>query len=149
MEKAKKNLKVFSILVLVFAGCDFIKSIVEVLFFAKIPPVGTTPAIWIASKIVFVVLAVLVLIPQIFVGVRGIKMANGTVTKKGHITWASILCIIVSLGIIIIGINAIWPEVFKVSTTAARTTVSLSLLIAENLVYLEYIRNAKLIAKEA
>lgn len=106
MVNARKNLKQTSIVVLIFAALSLIKIALDAILgglIVKIPedqipaeilqilPVGTIQMIVTVAGIVTFVFAILLLLPDIFLGLRGMKMADAPEKTKGHITWAKVL----------------------------------------------------------
>ena len=97
MEKARKNLKEMSVLILIFAVFSFVRSIVEILFAGlsiKDLPEEITENIVIIGIVVLCVFSLILSIPQLYVGIRGIKVAKKPVATKGHIVWAIILAVL-------------------------------------------------------
>ena len=104
MKKNRKELKAFSILVLVILAIELIRSIIE-LCITGIPsaseiPGGATEGMVRASYIIAFVLVFILAIHEIYVGIKGIKIANGAKSGKAHIIWAVILAIIAGLSFI-------------------------------------------------
>ena len=95
MEKTRKNLKELSIVALIFVGLSLIRMIVDVCLngFGEIKdlPEGVSESVGQVALVVVWVLGILFLIPQIYVGVKGIKQANNPTPGKAHIVWAFIL----------------------------------------------------------
>jgi hypothetical protein len=60
---------------------------------------GVSRELVIATMIALFVISLILLIPQIYVGVRGIKIAKAPEAKKGHIVWAVILLVFSVFGI--------------------------------------------------
>jgi hypothetical protein len=50
--------------------------------------------------IISFVLSLVALLPQIYVGVKGIKIANGAPSGKAHIVWAIILAVFAAIAVI-------------------------------------------------
>ena len=146
MEQARKNLKMASILVFIFAGWDFITAIVECLFLdsSRVAELAkTTENIVAISKIVFLVLAVLVLLPQLFVGFRGLQYAKNPKSAKGHIVWAKIIFVILVLAFISHIINLVKIQAYGVGVVELFST------FAEGILYFDYIKYAIAVSKEA
>lgn len=104
MEKNRKELKVLSIVILAFIALTMIKALVTVCVnglpqATEIPQGMTAETVKIVA-IVFLVLGFVVAIPQIYVGVKGILVANGAAGGKGHIIWALILAILAGVSVI-------------------------------------------------
>ena len=103
MEKAKKNLKIASWLVLVMVAFSAVRMIVDAAlkgFEVKEVPEGMTEDIVRIALIVAFALGFVVLLPQIYVGIKGLKVANAPCLAKGHIVWATILLVIALLSLI-------------------------------------------------
>jgi hypothetical protein len=102
MEHSRKHLKEASFLVLLFAAFSLIRMTVEVLvtgFGTGDNALGVSRELVIATMIALFVIGFILLIPQIYVGVRGIKIAKAPEAKKGHIVWAVILLVFSVFGI--------------------------------------------------
>ena len=144
MEQSKRSLKISAFLLLFFAAMTLIRVVLGVIFedfsSAELPD-GNTDNVILISKIVLLAVAGLCLIPQVYVGVKGIKVANSPDGSKAHIIWAEILFIITVLSLIspIVGL-------VKNDTESDNIGALLSLLL-EGSVYFEYILDARKIAK--
>ena len=107
MEKNKKNLKAMSIVVLVLAGLSLLSIIFE-LFFGSFNealnsttlPEGATDNVILASKIVLLVISFLLILPQLYIGFKGLKIAKTPDNSKGHIVWGVILMVFSAIGLI-------------------------------------------------
>ena len=94
MEKAKKNLRDSSLLVLFFVVLSAIRKIVDAVvngFEVKEVPEGMTEDVVRIIMVAGFVLSFVVLLPQIYVGIKGLKIAKEPSAAKGHIVWAVIL----------------------------------------------------------
>ena len=145
MEKSRKNLKTYSFLVLLFGAVSLIKAIVE-LCFVKIDmsqlPEGTTEETVLIAKIVILVLSVIVLLPQFYVGFKGLRIAKNPTASRTHIKWAIVLLVITALALVS-------PIVEIVKGNHIGLSVStLCDLVLEGTIYFEYIRYARSVAKE-
>ena len=92
MENSRKHLKEASLLVLIFAALSFIRLIVQV--FTGFGPTVTgefSRELVLATMIVVFAINFILLLPQIYVGIRGLKNAKSPESSKGHIVWAVIL----------------------------------------------------------
>ena len=80
MDKNRKDLKSYSILILVLVALTLIRSIVNFctngLPQAEGLPAGSGKELVQISTIIGLVVGILLLIPQVYVGVKGIKVAN-------------------------------------------------------------------------
>jgi hypothetical protein len=99
MKDNRKELKVFSIMILIFTGTSILRSILDVCIngFPKIAatdiPENVTPEMLHIASVVTFVIGLILFIPQIYIGVKGILVANGSSSGKAHIVWAVILAI--------------------------------------------------------
>ena len=103
MENAKKNLKIASWMVLVLVAFTAVRKIVDAVingFEVKEVPEGMTEDMVRISLIIAFALGFVVLLPQLYVGIKGLKVANAPCLAKGHIVWATILLVIALLGVI-------------------------------------------------
>lgn len=145
MEQKKKQLKNASILVLVFAAVSFAKTIVELFItdLSDIPiPDGAPENILLIAQIVFVVISVLLLTPQIYIGIKGLKLAkNPDRSAKAHIVWGIILLVLAVLALIS-------PIASIVQKQDVLTNVSLLFgMLLDVLVLFDYVKCAKALAK--
>ena len=107
MEQTKKNLKTTSIIVLLLAGLSLINIVFE-LFFGKLNeemknaplPEGSPENIIQIAQIFILVISLLVILPQVYIGIKGIRMAKKPNSSKAHIIWAIILLVITVLGMV-------------------------------------------------
>ena len=95
MENYRKHLRDMSIIVLVFSLITCAINILSLLkgFNADNLPEGATPGLVLATQIVMGVLSLVFLIPEIYIGVKGIKVAKNPDSSSGHIIWAVILAV--------------------------------------------------------
>lgn len=96
MEKSKKNLREMSLLILILAGLALIRMIVSLCvngIHIDAAQAGVSPELAKATGIAIVVASFVALLPQIYVGFKGLKVANGDATGKAHIVWAAILLV--------------------------------------------------------
>ena len=107
MEKTRKNLKTTSIVVLALAGLSLINIIFE-LFFGEFKeaannatlPDGSPDNIILITQIFVLVISVLLLLPQVYIGIKGIKIAKNPDSSKSHIVWGIILIVLTASGLI-------------------------------------------------
>ena len=98
MEKSIKNLKSMSWVVLGLAGLTLLNIIFE-LFFGELNaefqnatlPDGSPDNVVLIAQIFILALTVLMLLPQVYIGIKGIKVANCPDSSRGHIIWGVIL----------------------------------------------------------
>lgn len=105
MEKNKKELKTFSLLILLFVALSLIKNIVSLCVNGiAVPseiPQGMSKEMVQTIATITVAISFIIYIPQIYVGVKGIKVAEGKASGgRAHITWALILAILAGIALI-------------------------------------------------
>ena len=102
MSNSRNHLKEASFLVLLFTAFSFIRMIIQLFvgFEADPTEVGVSHEIIVATMIVMLVVGMILLLPQLYVGVKGMKIAKNPTSSKGHIVWAVILLIFSAFGII-------------------------------------------------
>ena len=146
MTNTRKNLKLMSIVILALAAFTLIRvalSTFAIDFNMENLPEGATPGLVLAAQIVLCVVSFILLLPQIYVGVKGIKISKKPDTSKGHIVWATILAVLSAICIISPVMNMVqtgdikgnFAELIDVVTDAA--------------VYFAYVGYAKQILKAA
>ena len=98
MEQSRKTLKIMSIVILVLAAITLFSTAFELLFgdtFTNVEiPEGSPENIVPITKIFLAVITVIMLIPRVYLGVKGIKVANSPNSSKGHIVWGVILLVL-------------------------------------------------------
>lgn len=107
MEQTRKNLKTSSIVVLVLAGLSLLNIIFE-LFFGQLNgelknaaiPEGAPDNIVLITQIFVLVVSVLILIPQVYIGIKGLMIAKKPKASIAHIVWAIILIVFTASGLI-------------------------------------------------
>ena len=131
MNLNRKYLKNISIIVLILAGI-FLINLVRGIFFdglnqAAIPEGAPENTLQI-TQIFMLVMSLLFLLPQIYVGVKGLKIANEPDASKGHIVWASILLATAAWSVAsglfsMIGDGVTLSSVFDIAVVAVETVV--------------------------
>ena len=143
MEQSRKNLKIASIVVLVFAGFSLLELVGELLFGdlnqAAIPE-GAGDNILMITKIILIVVGLLCTIPQVYIGLKGLKVAKNPDSSRGHIIWGIILLAISAFGLI-----SSLVEVFKQGNTFEDISGVLSIVV-EVCIFFEYVKYAKDVA---
>ena len=107
MEQARKNLKTSSIIVLALAGLSLLNLIFGIFFGdlntelnnATIPD-GAPGNVILITKIFVLVVSILILLPQLYVGLKGLKMAKKPDSSRGHIVWGIILLVFTACGLL-------------------------------------------------
>ena len=144
MENARKNLKVSAILVLIFAGLSLIRTICDMIFLdpSKVTvPEGSPENIVLIAKFVIIGIALVVLLPQVYVGVKGLKLASNPGPAKACIVWATILFVISILSIISPIAGLIKHEFIGSNVSALLDAV------VDILIYFEFIKYAKTVSQ--
>lgn len=102
MSISRNHLKEASFLVLLFTAFSFIRMIIQVFvgFEADPTQVGVSHEIIVVTMIIMFVVGLILLLPQLYVGVKGMKIAKNPTSSKGHIVWAVILLVFSAFGII-------------------------------------------------
>lgn len=102
MSNSRNHLKEASFLVLLFTAFSFIRMIIQLFFGFEADPtqLGVSHEIIVATMIVMFVVGLILLLPQLYVGVKGMKIAKNPTSSKGHIVWAVILLVFSAFGII-------------------------------------------------
>ncbi len=144
MEQARKHLKKTSIVVLIFAGLSLISIVAQLIwgdFSQASIPEGSPDNILLITKMVLLAISLLLLIPDVYIGIKGLKVAKKPNSSKGHIVWAIILFVlsIISLISSVVGL-------FSTESIGENISDIFSVLL-EILIYFEYIKYAKMVAK--
>ena len=145
MELTRRNLKIESIVVLAFAALTFIHLVFQLIFvdFNKAElPAGADETTLLITKILIMAVSFVLLLPQIYIGIKGLKIAKNPNSSKAHIVWAIILFVVTVIALISPISNIIKQE--AVSDNVSRL---LSLLV-EGFVFFDYIRYASAVAKD-
>lgn len=107
MEQTRKYLKTSSIVVLVLAGLSLLNILFE-LFFGTLNaeminaaiPEGAPNNILQIARIFILVVSILLLLPQAYIGIKGLIISKRPDDSKGHIIWGIILMIFTALGLL-------------------------------------------------
>lgn len=145
MEKSRKDLKISSIVILLFGVWSLVDVISQV-FFGEINnanvPAGAPDNILEITRIFLIVVSALILLPQFYIGIKGIAVANKPNSSKGHIRWAIVLLVFTIIGFVDAVIRVIGGESIKEYISVFAN------LALEGVLYYEYIVFARLVAKE-
>jgi uncharacterized membrane protein HdeD (DUF308 family) len=103
MEQTKKYLKLSSIAVLALAGFSMLQVVYE-MFFGELSnaiiPEGAPDNILLITRIFIFSFALLLMLPGIYIGIKGVRMAKKPNSSKGHIVWGIILLVLTFLSLI-------------------------------------------------
>jgi hypothetical protein len=143
MKKSRANLKITSVLILILVALTLIKIVAELIFGdinVALMPSGAPENLLLITKIFVVTVSLIMLLPQIYLGVKGIWASNNRGGTRIHIPLAVILFVITVLSLIspIVGIikwEDVWDNVFGL------LSIALQLII-----YFEYIKYSREVA---
>ena len=141
MNNARKNLKLYSFVVLAVAVFNFIGVLSYVLFGDlnnAVIPADASENLLLITKIVLLSLVALFMIPDLYVGIKGLRIAKKPDSSaSAHIVWAFIL-----MGVVIVSmINTIVSIVTQGFTKDNVGTVLI--LLVDAAVYFDYIKYAR------
>lgn len=105
MEKTRYNLKITSICILLVTAFRLVSNIFN--FFngglevtSDMIPEGYTKEMVYITLVVMGVISLLALLPSIYMGIKGLKIAKNPDTSKAHIVWAMILLVLTAISIL-------------------------------------------------
>lgn len=136
MEQNQKYLKIISWLLLAFAVLDLVKIVVT----GIMGMAALSAGVGMIVAVVAVAISGLLLVPQVYVGVKGLAVAKAPSKAKAHITWAFVLMIVNFVGLLATAISF-----FKGEGNAAEV----SSLAVQIFLYYLYITNAKKVQEAA
>ena len=146
MSNARKNLKYMSIVILALTVFTLIRVVLDVFSIdlnADTIADGVNAALVLAGQIFVCAFSLILLLPQVYVGVKGLKIAKNPVSSKAHIVWATILAVLSVLG-------TLSPLSAMVQTgDFANNFVTLLDAATDAAVFIAYIGFAKQVLKEA
>ena len=103
MEQSRKELKITSIAVLVYAAFSLLSVLVEV-FYGEINsveiPAGSPENVLLITKIILVSVSALFFLPELYVGFKGLKEAKEPDSSHAHIIWATIIFLFAVIALI-------------------------------------------------
>ena len=97
MTNSRKNLRDISAIVLFFAVINCVREVLNIFlvdFKMATLPEGATEGLVLVTQIVMAAFALIFLIPDLYVGVKGLKVAKKPDSSKAHIVWATILAVL-------------------------------------------------------
>jgi hypothetical protein len=144
MEQTRKYLKLSSIAVLVLAGFFMLQVVCELLFGElsnAIIPEDVSYNILLITQIVIFTFALLFTLPNIYIWIKGLRIAKKPDSSKAHIVWGIILLVFTIL-------SFISPVVDLINNGLKYGNISEFLSIAvEASVFFEYIKYAIAVRK--
>ena len=144
MEQTRKYLKLSSIAVLALAFFSLLQIVSELLYGElnnAVIPEGAPENILPITKIVLFSVALLLTLPNIYIGIKGLRIAKKPNSSKGHIVWAIILLAFAALFLIEQGVGFI-HDGFNFENISAFCSI-----VVEVTVFVEYIRLAIAVRK--
>ena len=105
--QSRKNLRISSIVVLALAGLSLLNIIFE-LFLGELNgelnnamiPEGAPENVGLIARVFILVVSFLLLLPHVYIGIKGLKMAKTPDASRGHIIWGIILTVFTAIGLI-------------------------------------------------
>ena len=96
MDKSRKNLLTFSLFIIGFAVMAVVSIGLELYFGFNnaAAPEGASDNILDITKAFVFAVSLIMLLPQFYVGIKGIRVSKNPDSSKGHIVWGIILFII-------------------------------------------------------
>ena len=145
MSQTRKKLKAVSIVVLALAGLSMLNLAFELFFgesfnSAEIPE-GSPDNIILIAKIVVAVISFIVLLPQIYIGFKGIKVANNPDSSRAHIIWGFILFVLTLISLI-----SPLMAIIKLEDVFANVAQFLSVAVDAAILF-SYIRFSKMVSE--
>lgn len=137
MEKAKKNLKIWSTLYIILAIIDVV-SFIGAYLGGELKVENVSEKMQTAVLVIVVVLVILMALSKLFLGVQGYRQVNGKTKGTGHITFAKIIFVLS-----IIACVASVPNMINGFNYKAISDLCLNLFSA--LVVFDYMKQAKYI----
>lgn len=143
MARSSKALKITSIVILILTAMTLLELATELFLgdFKNVPiPEGSPDNIIFITQMFVLAVSFILLLPQIYVGFKGLKVANNPDSSKGHIFWATIIFIILIS-------NLISPILALVKQEEVGQNIRIILRTAvEVIVYYDYIKYARDVA---
>ena len=99
MEQAKKHLKVSSYIVLLFVVLTLIE-LIAAIFLGDLSSAQAPGNLVLITQIFLLVFSALLMLPKIYVGIKGLRIAKNPVPCKKHIVWAVIILVFTALELI-------------------------------------------------
>ena len=151
MGSTRKNLRTSSVIVLALAFLSLINILFE-LFFGELSEElknavlsgATADNLVLITQIFVLVVSALMLLPEFYIGFKGLKMAKYPDSSVGHIIWGIILIIFTAYGLLSTFLD------FIKGNGQALVSISEMLSVAVDLVVLiEYVKFARAVRKGA
>ena len=141
MEKAKKNLKTSSLIVLLFAGLTLFKIVTELIYGAELNqatiPEGAPENILMITKLFLLGLTIFLLIPHLYIGLRGLYL----VKKPGSSATAAIVVAWIMFAVAVAGGIGGVIDMVKGATREGIRDIAQAML--DGVIMYEFIRYAR------
>ena len=142
MQQNLKHLKLASIGVIALAVATMLDLISAIFFGSGSDMAGAPENVVLATEIFAIVISGLLLLPQVYVGVKGLLIAKNPNSSKLHIILAAIVFVISAL-------NLLSSVIGLLTKNGEGTGISgLLLYVLDVAVYFDYIKYARIVAKE-
>ena len=142
MEQLKKHLKISSIVVLFFTLGTVFNIIAGLMELNTLNvPEGAPDNTLMITQIILIVVSAILILPQIYIGLKGIKIAKKPNSSKSHIVVAIILFIFTLLSLL----SSSFTLIEGMSNEGIGTLLGIAI---EASVYFDYIMAARAVAKE-
>lgn len=141
MEKSRKHLKTNSIVILILTFATILNLLSALIELNRVAiPIDAPENTLIITKIIIIIVSTVILLPQIYIGIKGLKVAYKPDDSKSHIVVATILLVLTVLGTIspvvaVIKQQDVWENV----RTLLYSLVEIS-------VFYDFIKSAKAVA---
>lgn len=141
MKQAKKMLRDVSVAILIFALLTIVRTVLEIVLGPNIPadqiPEGITKEFVEIVLLIAQIMAVVFVLPQIYIGYKGYKISHGQECTKGPIVWATIL-LVLSVITLISSVSAVFNP-----TDIFNNILALIISICDVALYFLYVKYAK------
>jgi uncharacterized BrkB/YihY/UPF0761 family membrane protein len=146
MNQSRRHLKEASLLVLIFTALTLLRLLIQcftVGFEGDPEQAGVSQELMVAAVVVAFVINLIALLPQLYIGVKGMKIAKEPASTKGHIVWAVILLVF-----------AVFSIISTASSIVSQTNILDNVIVIVDhalhvLVYCAYIKYANQVLKGA
>ena len=148
MGSPKKILKIYSFVMLGLAALTLASIILELRsgeINNAIIPDGAPENVLAIAKGVILVISLVFLLPQLYLGIKGLRVVENPDSSRGHITCSMVLLILSILALV----TPIVSLVKQDGDPSGENLRSIASTLASATVYYEYHRYAKIVAKEA
>ena len=128
----------------VFTGLTFLRTAAGYLFTDRgiaILPDGSSVILQLIVRLIMAAVTLVYVLPQIYMGVKGLRIAKNPAPAKAHVVWVWILLVIAIPGLIEPVTAALQPG------GLAENVVALIIGLLSIVIYFAYIRCARAVAK--